>query len=212
MNKTKIEWCDYTWNVVTGCLNNCQYCYAKKIYHRFNRSFEPQFHPERLYDPMKLKHPAKIFACSVSDLWGKGVEPYWRIKVFDVIRSCTRHTFIILTKQPHKINFDEVPEKNVWLGVTVTGQEDIYRVIHLGKFKGIRFVSFEPLLYPITFNNTALDGIDWVIIGGKTGHRPFIPPKEWVDKIIAEARGRSILLFLKDNLHYHQVIQEFPRR
>jgi len=35
MNKTKIEWCDSTWNPVTGCLNNCPYCYARKQAKRF---------------------------------------------------------------------------------------------------------------------------------------------------------------------------------
>lgn len=35
MKKTKIEWCDSTWNPVTGCLHNCEYCYAKKIAERF---------------------------------------------------------------------------------------------------------------------------------------------------------------------------------
>lgn len=35
MNKTKIEWCDSTWNPVTGCLHDCEYCYARKIAHRF---------------------------------------------------------------------------------------------------------------------------------------------------------------------------------
>jgi len=35
MNKTKIEWCDRTWNPVTGCLHGCPYCYAKKIAQRF---------------------------------------------------------------------------------------------------------------------------------------------------------------------------------
>lgn len=35
MNKTKIEWCDSTWNPVTGCLHECEYCYARKITHRF---------------------------------------------------------------------------------------------------------------------------------------------------------------------------------
>ena len=29
MQKTKIEWCDYTWNPVSGCLYNCEYCYAR---------------------------------------------------------------------------------------------------------------------------------------------------------------------------------------
>ncbi|MDR1688319.1 MAG: phage Gp37/Gp68 family protein [Clostridiales bacterium] len=35
MNQTKIEWCDYTWNPVTGCLHNCEYCYARGIARRF---------------------------------------------------------------------------------------------------------------------------------------------------------------------------------
>lgn len=35
MNKTKIEWCDSTWNPVTGCLHDCEYCYARKIANRF---------------------------------------------------------------------------------------------------------------------------------------------------------------------------------
>ena len=35
MNKTKIDWADRTWNPVIGCLHDCQYCYARKIAHRF---------------------------------------------------------------------------------------------------------------------------------------------------------------------------------
>jgi len=35
MNKTKIEWCDSTWNPITGCLHGCEYCYARKIANRF---------------------------------------------------------------------------------------------------------------------------------------------------------------------------------
>lgn len=35
MNKTKIEWADSTWNPVTGCLNGCEYCYARRIANRF---------------------------------------------------------------------------------------------------------------------------------------------------------------------------------
>lgn len=35
MNKTKIDWCDSTWNPVTGCLHGCKYCYARGIVKRF---------------------------------------------------------------------------------------------------------------------------------------------------------------------------------
>lgn len=35
MKKTKIEWCDSTWNPVTGCYHGCEYCYARRIAERF---------------------------------------------------------------------------------------------------------------------------------------------------------------------------------
>lgn len=35
MQKTKIEWCDRTWNPVTGCLHGCPYCYAARQARRF---------------------------------------------------------------------------------------------------------------------------------------------------------------------------------
>lgn len=33
---TRIDWCDATWNPVTGCLHGCEYCYARKIAERFS--------------------------------------------------------------------------------------------------------------------------------------------------------------------------------
>lgn len=32
---TKIDWCDASWNPVTGCLHGCKYCYARNIARRF---------------------------------------------------------------------------------------------------------------------------------------------------------------------------------
>ena len=43
MNKTKIEWCDCTWNPVTGCLHGCPYCYARRIANRFGGIKEQPF-------------------------------------------------------------------------------------------------------------------------------------------------------------------------
>lgn len=42
MDKTKIEWCDSTWNPVTGCYHECPYCYARGISNRFNAGFSHQ--------------------------------------------------------------------------------------------------------------------------------------------------------------------------
>ena len=36
MNRSKIEWCDHTWNPITGCRNGCEYCYARKMTARFS--------------------------------------------------------------------------------------------------------------------------------------------------------------------------------
>ena len=34
-DRTKIDWCDASWNPVTGCLHGCEYCYARRIAQRF---------------------------------------------------------------------------------------------------------------------------------------------------------------------------------
>ncbi len=52
MNKTKIDWCDSTWNPVTGCRHGCEYCYARGIANRFkghgdlDYSIKLEEHPE----------------------------------------------------------------------------------------------------------------------------------------------------------------------
>lgn len=35
MNRSKIEWCDHTWNPITGCRHECPYCYARTMTARF---------------------------------------------------------------------------------------------------------------------------------------------------------------------------------
>lgn len=51
MNKTKIDWCDMSWNPVTGCLHECEYCYARGIAHRFG--VEP--FSEKLLNPSQYR-------------------------------------------------------------------------------------------------------------------------------------------------------------
>lgn len=51
MNKSKIDWCDFTWNPVTGCRRGCEYCYARKQAARFSGDVrinitDPQLRPE----------------------------------------------------------------------------------------------------------------------------------------------------------------------
>lgn len=45
MKNSKIEWCDSSWNPITGCLHDCEYCYARKIANRFKGCIEDESAP-----------------------------------------------------------------------------------------------------------------------------------------------------------------------
>ena len=36
VNKSRIEYCDHTLNIVTGCRHGCEYCYARTMSLRFS--------------------------------------------------------------------------------------------------------------------------------------------------------------------------------
>lgn len=44
--RSKISWCDSTWNPVTGCLHGCEYCYARKIAERFGGCWRFDLSPD----------------------------------------------------------------------------------------------------------------------------------------------------------------------
>jgi len=210
-----IRWADVSWNPVSGCRNNCPYCYARKIYRRFKKPFWPQIHYKRLDEPCKTEKPLRIFTCSVSDLWGLGVPPAWRAEVWNIMYACPQHAFLTLTKQPQRIRESDWPQlpENLWLGVTVTGEGDEWRADYLHKHKGVKFVSFEPLIRrPLI----SLRELDWIILGAMTGpgSKKYVPKKEWILELLDQARLHKIPVFMKDNLKtvWPGVLrQEFPK-
>jgi protein gp37 len=50
LNNTKIEWCDRTWNLVTGCLHGCLYCYARKQVARFKGDYKQALDKKFLHE------------------------------------------------------------------------------------------------------------------------------------------------------------------
>jgi protein gp37 len=219
MNRTKIEWTEWSWNPVTGCLHGCWYCYARKLSQRFKKifpnGFEPTFYPERLKEPYELRNPSKIFVCSIADLFAPWTPREWMWNVLTSIEWCpVKHTFQLLTKNPELIPQAYVFPDNVWVGTTVTGENnDVKNIEEIKKVQAkVRFVSFEPLLGKI---EPDLKGIQWVIIGKLTGSKRVKLQDEWVDTIFKEARRLNIPVFTKNNLipDYHGLywMQEFPK-
>ncbi len=221
MNKTRIEWCDYTINPVKGlCPMACPYCYARRIYKRFKWNLEIIYKPNWWWDLVEIEKkekPARIFMGSTIELFGDWIKPEWMEEIFQIIRDYENHTFIFLTKQPQNlIKWSPFPD-NCWVGVSVTT-----RVQFLPAIYGLtdvqcnkRFLSIEPMLenvLPQVLPAEWDDAIDWLILGSRTQPVKH-PPREWVDEIIDACDEVKIPVFIKDPLATHYNIQrkESPR-
>lgn len=129
MQKTKIDWCESTWNPVTGCLHGCEYCYARGIANRFSGGgekwsddnlfvlnekvygdesekacpypygFKPTLHRYRLNEYTN-KNGRNIFVCSMADLFGYWVPDSWIEEVFASCKAAPQHNYLFLTKNP----------------------------------------------------------------------------------------------------------------
>lgn len=114
---SKIEWCDATWNPVTGCTPisaGCANCYAKNMARRFPfihggldlsvDDFSIVYpHYDRLDIPLHWwKKPRRIFVCSMGDLFHDDVPFRFIAAVYATAAACPEHTFLILTKRPQR--------------------------------------------------------------------------------------------------------------
>jgi len=221
MNRTKIEYLDYTWNPTVGCNGvDCavrEHCWAwamakrQKQHCQLCYDFKPHVHVERFTEPYHLIKGSRIGVSFMGDFYDKGIYETFREQIYNTIRACRRHTFILLTKQPKNIIYYGVWPGNLWFGVTVNRKADLWRIDALRERVGgvIRFVSFEPLYEDM--GDIDLKGIEWVIIGAQT--RPtFQPELDWVNNIIKQARSVGAAVFLKNNLGYVQLLEEVELR
>lgn len=159
MNKTKIEWCDFTINPVKGlCPIDCKdnrgkpYCYARRIYKWFKWNPEIRFEPIR--DDDLPKTPSRIFVGSTIELFGEWVDAFWMDSIFRTVKDNPQHIFIFLTKQPQNFaKWSPFPD-NCWVGVSTCNQEQANEFIPIlmSTNAKVRFVSIEPMLSSINLN------------------------------------------------------------
>ncbi|MER7213550.1 DUF5131 family protein [Streptosporangium sp. NPDC000239] len=112
-DKSKIQWTESTWNVVTGCTkisDGCVNCYITGTppFRMAGRAFDGPgigastgvtLHPDRLEMPLRWKQPRMVFVNSLADLFHEDVPTEYIAQVFAVMALASRHTFQVLTKR-----------------------------------------------------------------------------------------------------------------
>ena len=162
----------------------------------------------------------KVFCGSMCDVFDNKANPYTFAKLLLLVWETPYLDWLFLTKRignAHKllrwasdrIFAEEVVLENLWLGITVCNQEeadrDIPKLLQIPAAK--RFLSIEPMLGAVDLDRylgcgdplceCGDRGVDWVIVGGETGHkaRPMWP--EWARSIRDQCQGAGVPYFFK---------------
>lgn len=223
MALSDIEWTEATWNPVAGCTMvspGCTNCYAQRMAARLQAMGMAKYagttrksgkrhvwtgrvniDTKALAAPLAWKKPLRIFVNSMSDLFQDAIEPGFVQQVWRVMQRAHWHSFQILTKRPdlmvRVLSQPEFPVlNNVWLGTSIESGAFADRLDILRRVPArIRFVSFEPLLGPIS--DPDLSDIHWAIVGGESGPRSRPMDALWVEDLREACAKQNVAFFFK---------------
>ena len=216
---TKIAWCDHTFNYWIGCSRispGCLHCYAETFEGRWKRvdwgRGQPRYLVKDHSGPWRWDRRAanegrrrRVFTSSLSDVLDPEVDPAWRVELCEMIERTPHLDWLILTKRiefaktlfpSHWLNGSW--PANAWMGTSVENQDcantRIPELIDLPA--PVKFLSAEPLLGPVDIS-AGIPGIDWVIVGGESGHgaRPMNPL--WVRSLMEQCDTAGVAFFFK---------------
>lgn len=210
MAQSTIEWTELTWNPVTGCTKispGCKFCYAEVMSRRlkamgvekYSEGFRIKTHAEALTIPFTWKKPKVVFVNSMSDLFHPEVPIEFIKEVFAVMNKTPQHIYQVLTKRSERL-LDLSSElnwtPNIWMGVSVENEEYTYRISDLSQTHAkTKFLSIEPLIGPV--KTLDLSKIDWVIVGGESGHKARPIEKDWINYVKIKCEESSVAFFFK---------------
>jgi protein gp37 len=210
-----IEWTDATWNPTRGCTKispGCTHCYAETFAERFRgvpehpyeQGFDLRLVPDKLSEPLRWNQPRTVFVNSMSDLFHDRIQTSYIAAVISVMRATPWHTYQVLTKRAERMSGLLSGElrsaavlPNVWWGVSVEDKKyGVPRIAHLQRARlNLRFLSIEPLLEDV--GTLPLEGIDWVIVGGESGHGARKMDESWVTSIMRQCQEQGVPFFFK---------------
>jgi protein gp37 len=163
----------------------------------------------------------RVFCASLADVFDIEVPAAWRMDLFSLISQTPNLDWLILTKRIGNVMpmcsgdglmFDMICQR-VWLGATIVNQEEADRDIPklLTVPAAVRFLSMEPLLGPVHIMgwldveascpcgemSCDHEAIDWVIVGGESGHkaRPMHP--DWVRSLRDQCAAAGVPFLFK---------------
>lgn len=211
-DRSAIEWTEATWNPVTGCTEvspGCDNCYARTFAERFRgvpghpyeQGFDLKLWPERLEQPLQWRKPRTIFVNSMSDLFHEDVPNEFVQRVFTSMAEADHHVYQVLTKRPGRMasllrQIQPDPLDHVWLGTSIELDKYKWRADKVRETPAaVRFLSLEPLLGPLP--SLDLSGIDWVIVGGESGHGARPLEADWVREIRDRCAEAGVAFFFK---------------
>ena len=142
-------------------------------------------------------------ACSASlaDVFDNEAPPQWRGELWALVKATPHLDWLILTKRIGNVAgmapADGLPP-NVWLGATMVNQPEWDRDVRklLSVDASVRYASVEPMLGPIR-GGLDLHGLDWVIVGGESGHGARPIQREWIESLRRECEAAGVAFFFK---------------
>ena len=119
-----------TWNPISGCLYNCNYCWARdlaltklKNAHRYSKGFKPSLNEAEFRS--KFCKGDLIFVSDMGDMFGDFTPDEWIKQVLDHIRQFPDADFLFMTKNPKRyLKLLPYMPKNAILGATIETTND----------------------------------------------------------------------------------------
>lgn len=178
MGTSKIEWCEKTWNPVTGCTptaEGCKNCYAKRMAKRLagrygypaDDPFKVTLHPDKLDEPLHWKKPSRVFVCSMGDWMHKDVPDKFINDIIIALWIAGTHQYITLTKRPKRLSqfiidqhFTNPIKASLLLGFSASTQKEFnggwQHMAPLATAGWKVIVSLEPLIEAVDLNRVTI--------------------------------------------------------